>query len=225
MKTTWRISCETSYCEIGRSIGGLYHQGPYINPAVDGIRVSADEIGGDGHYEDWLRIWTTDDKKEIESVVFDYDGEPEASFREWDYDDACEALAPVADAIEGLLGSVDVEEASRKTLDELKQHNPTMQDIEGREYGVEDGNYWDYLEGDILDLLDGKTITVDLDVQEKTMTYKEHVRDCSLKEAELLKDVIDMIERNLNKELMLTSLNMKLHEIEQKAGRNDGEAR
>lgn len=172
MKTKWHLSCDAQYCEIGRSDGmgyfmGRYEDGRRVHNAVDSIRVIADEVGGDGHYDDLLQIWTTDDNKQIESITFDYDGEPEASFRELDYDDVCEALQPLLEVIEKKLNSADLEEASRKTLAELKKYNPTMKDVDGVEYGIEEGNYWDYLLPEILELINNKTITVDIDAYKK----------------------------------------------------------
>ena len=55
------------------------------------------------------------------------------------------------------------------------------------------------------------------------MTYDEHVRACAAKEAGLLDGIIDMIERDVDKETMLATLKKELERAERKAGLAIGE--
>lgn len=54
------------------------------------------------------------------------------------------------------------------------------------------------------------------------MTYNEHVRDCAAKELGLLDGIIDMIERDVDKDTMLTTLRKMADRAERKAGIVDG---
>lgn len=57
------------------------------------------------------------------------------------------------------------------------------------------------------------------------MTYNEHVRDMAAKELGLLDGIIDMIERDVDKETMLATLRKTAKQAERKAGLTDGEKR